>query len=159
MHRTIQTAATPMVIRVKRSPALVPKALWPPMPPKAPARPPPLPRWMSTSRTRKIAKKNKKKPTRNDITRLSSPRGSTSCGGGDPEELLGLQARASPPGPVDVRPGAPLSREPGPKAITVREICTPVGNDGLTGLALEHRLQPSRRARTKSCAPTQTIGV
>ena len=44
MHRMIQKAATPMVILVNRSPALVPNALWPPMPPKAPANPPPLPR-------------------------------------------------------------------------------------------------------------------
>src|SRR5215831_5814828 len=42
----IQPIATPMVIRVKTSPALVPKALEPPTPPKAPARPPPLPRWI-----------------------------------------------------------------------------------------------------------------
>ena len=42
----IQPAATLIVILVKTSPALVPKALEPPTPPKAPARPPPLPRWI-----------------------------------------------------------------------------------------------------------------
>lgn len=39
-----QRMAVPMVILVKTSPARVPKALEPPMPPKAPARPPPFPR-------------------------------------------------------------------------------------------------------------------
>src|ERR1700678_1425584 len=39
-----------MVMRVKVSPAREPKALEPPAPPKAPDRPPPLPRWISTSR-------------------------------------------------------------------------------------------------------------
>src|SRR5262249_33986583 len=41
-----------MVMRVKVSPAREPKALEPPAPPKAPAKPPPLPRWISTSRIR-----------------------------------------------------------------------------------------------------------
>ena len=36
IHSKIHTAATAIVIRVNRSPALVPKALWPPMPPNAP---------------------------------------------------------------------------------------------------------------------------
>jgi hypothetical protein len=45
----IQNMAKKIVTLVKASPALVPKALWPPMPPKAPAKPPPLPRWTSTS--------------------------------------------------------------------------------------------------------------
>src|SRR5689334_5582499 len=39
-------------MRVNTSPALVPKALEPPTPPKAPARPPPLPRWISTRQIR-----------------------------------------------------------------------------------------------------------
>ncbi len=43
-HNRIQTVATPTVMRVNRSPALVPKALWPPAPPSAPAIPPPRPR-------------------------------------------------------------------------------------------------------------------
>src|SRR5436853_1087323 len=38
-----------MVMRVKASPALEPNGLDPPTPPNAPARPPPLPRWISTS--------------------------------------------------------------------------------------------------------------
>ena len=46
MLRKIQTSATTIVTRVNTSPALVPKALEPPTPPKAPARPPPLPRWI-----------------------------------------------------------------------------------------------------------------
>jgi hypothetical protein len=50
----IQKVATPMVIRVNKSPALVPKALCPPMPPKAPAKPPPLPRWISIKTIKKI---------------------------------------------------------------------------------------------------------
>ena len=37
-----------IVTRVNVSPAREPKALEPPTPPKAPASPPPLPRWMST---------------------------------------------------------------------------------------------------------------
>lgn len=48
----IQAVATPMVIRVNRSPAFVPKALWPPGPPRAPVSPPPRPRCTSTRRTR-----------------------------------------------------------------------------------------------------------
>src|SRR6478735_5540659 len=36
-------------MRVKASPALEPNGLEPPTPPNAPARPPPLPRWISTS--------------------------------------------------------------------------------------------------------------
>jgi hypothetical protein len=54
MQRMIQKAAEIMVIRVNKSPALVPNALWPPMPPKAPAKPPPLPRWMSIKTIKKI---------------------------------------------------------------------------------------------------------
>src|SRR5438874_2580667 len=46
MITQIQMAATQIVIRVKASPALEPNGL---TPPNAPARPPPLPRWMSTS--------------------------------------------------------------------------------------------------------------
>src|SRR5262249_3350328 len=49
---TIQPTATKMVMRVKTSPALVPKALEPPTPPNAPARPPPLPRWIRITQTR-----------------------------------------------------------------------------------------------------------
>jgi len=44
MAMSIQIAAVTTVIRVKVSPALVPNALEPPTPPKAPASPPPLPR-------------------------------------------------------------------------------------------------------------------
>src|SRR3954464_8131980 len=53
-----------IVIRVKISPAFAPNALEPPMPPRAPAKPPPRPRCTSTSKIRKIA--------RNDKTRASS---------------------------------------------------------------------------------------
>jgi hypothetical protein len=42
----IQPIATPIVIFVNTSPALVPNALEPPTPPNAPAKPPPLPRWI-----------------------------------------------------------------------------------------------------------------
>ena len=52
MFRRIQTSAVIIVTRVKMSPALVPKALEPPMPPKAPASPPPLPRWIRTRQIR-----------------------------------------------------------------------------------------------------------
>src|SRR5271157_1408383 len=44
MAMSIQIDAVITVIRVKVSPALVPNALEPPTPPKAPASPPPLPR-------------------------------------------------------------------------------------------------------------------
>src|SRR5271166_4947181 len=44
MAMSIQIDAVTTVIRVKVSPALVPNALEPPTPPKAPASPPPLPR-------------------------------------------------------------------------------------------------------------------
>jgi hypothetical protein len=39
----IQITAVTIVIRVNVSPALAPKALWPPMPPNAPVNPPPRP--------------------------------------------------------------------------------------------------------------------
>ena len=45
--------AVTMVTRVNTSPAFAPKALCPPMPPRAPDRPPPRPRWTSTSRIKK----------------------------------------------------------------------------------------------------------
>ncbi len=54
-QNTIQIDAVMMVMRVNTSPAFAPKALEPPMPPRAPAKPPPRPRWTSTSRIRKIA--------------------------------------------------------------------------------------------------------
>src|SRR5687768_6417692 len=41
-----------MVTRVNWSPAREPKGLDPPVPPSAPMRPPPLPRWIRTSRIR-----------------------------------------------------------------------------------------------------------
>jgi hypothetical protein len=47
MAISIQTDAVITVTRVKVSPALVPNALDPPTPPKAPASPPPLPRWIN----------------------------------------------------------------------------------------------------------------
>ena len=53
MAMRIQTDAVITVIRVKMSPALVPKALEPPTPPKAPASPPPLPRWIRIRQIRK----------------------------------------------------------------------------------------------------------
>jgi hypothetical protein len=59
MQRMIQKAATPMVIRVNKSPAFEPKALCPPMPPSAPANPPPLPRWMRIKTIKKTAVKTK----------------------------------------------------------------------------------------------------
>jgi hypothetical protein len=71
MHSNIQKAATPMVIRVNRSPAFAPNALWPPMPPSAPANPPPRPRWSSTIRIKKQAVTTKKNPKMKCITRLS----------------------------------------------------------------------------------------
>src|SRR5437763_13318650 len=49
-----------MVMRVKASPALEPNGLEPPTPPNAPARPPPLPRWIST------------RPIRNRPSRITS---------------------------------------------------------------------------------------
>lgn len=58
MHSRIQTPAVAMVTRVNMSPALVPKALWPPMPPKAPVKPPPRPRWTSTSRIKNTETRN-----------------------------------------------------------------------------------------------------
>src|SRR5262245_28362117 len=58
MVSRIQKAATLMVILVNRSPAREPKALEPPTPPKAPASPPPLPRWINTNRIRKSPSSN-----------------------------------------------------------------------------------------------------
>src|SRR5947208_16400812 len=48
MSRKIQIAAVQIVIRVNASPAFEPNGLDPPTPPKAPARPPPLPLWIRT---------------------------------------------------------------------------------------------------------------
>src|SRR6516225_4288024 len=48
-----------MVMRVKVSPAREPKALEPPEPPKAPAKPPPLPFWINTRRIRNIPTSSK----------------------------------------------------------------------------------------------------
>jgi hypothetical protein len=64
MHSKIQKAATPIVIRVNRSPAFAPNALCPPMPPRAPANPPPRPRCSSTMRIRKQAVTTSKNPKR-----------------------------------------------------------------------------------------------
>ena len=50
----IQMAAMMIVKRVNLSPAREPNALDPPMPPSAPAKPPPLPFWMRTRRMRKM---------------------------------------------------------------------------------------------------------
>jgi len=65
MQKKIQTNAVMIVTRVNTSPAFVPKALCPPMPPKAPAKPPPLPCWIKTKaiknsdeRTSNVAIKN-----------------------------------------------------------------------------------------------------
>jgi hypothetical protein len=55
----IQIDAVMIVIRVKTSPAFAPNALDPPMPPNAPANPPPRPRCTSTRRIKKIARNDK----------------------------------------------------------------------------------------------------
>ena len=61
-HSTIQNPATPIVNLVNKSPALVPKALCPPIPPKAPAKPPPRPRCTRTSKIRNNDVRNIKIP-------------------------------------------------------------------------------------------------
>src|ERR1700690_2300568 len=48
-----------MVSRVNESPAREPNGLEPPEPPRAPIRPPPLPRWISTSRMRNAPSTNR----------------------------------------------------------------------------------------------------
>jgi hypothetical protein len=58
-QNTIQIEAVTIVMRVKISPAFAPNALEPPMPPSAPAKPPPRPRCTSTRRTRKIANRDR----------------------------------------------------------------------------------------------------
>jgi hypothetical protein len=55
----IQMDAVMIVIRVNTSPAFAPNALEPPMPPSAPANPPPRPRCTSTSKIKKIANRDK----------------------------------------------------------------------------------------------------
>lgn len=60
----IHIEAVTTVIRVNTSPAFAPNALEPPMPPSAPAKPPPRPRCTSTRRIRKIARKDKMKAKR-----------------------------------------------------------------------------------------------
>jgi hypothetical protein len=52
---TIQIDAVMIVIRVNTSPAFAPNALEPPMPPSAPANPPPRPRCTSTNKIKKTA--------------------------------------------------------------------------------------------------------
>ena len=56
-HTNPQILAAMTVITVKVSPDLLPKALWPPGPPRVPASPPPRPRWTSTSMIRKSERK------------------------------------------------------------------------------------------------------
>ncbi len=68
MQTTIQIATTTIVIRVNTSPAFAPKALEPPIPPSAPARPPPRPRWTSTSKIKKTARSNKINPKKKLMT-------------------------------------------------------------------------------------------
>jgi hypothetical protein len=63
----IQKEATPTVILVNRSPALVPNALCPPMPPNAPAKPPPLPRCSMTRIITMTADAVSKNLTKNSI--------------------------------------------------------------------------------------------
>jgi hypothetical protein len=53
---TIQIDAVMIVMRVNTSPALAPNALEPPIPPSAPASPPPRPRCTSTNKIKKIAR-------------------------------------------------------------------------------------------------------
>ncbi len=60
-QNTIQIDAVTIVMRVNMSPAFAPNALDPPIPPRAPAKPPPRPRCTSTSRIKKIAKKDRMK--------------------------------------------------------------------------------------------------
>lgn len=67
MQSRIQNAATPMVMRVNKSPALAPKALWPPMPPNAPAKPPPRPRCSKTIMIKNAAVANSKNPKMNPM--------------------------------------------------------------------------------------------
>jgi hypothetical protein len=67
MQSKIQNAATPIVIRVNRSPAFAPNALWPPMPPSAPASPPPRPRCSKTMRIKNAAVKISKNPKMNPM--------------------------------------------------------------------------------------------
>ena len=64
MQSRIQMPAVTIVTRVNMSPALVPNALWPPMPPKAPVKPPPRPRWTRTNRIRNKATTNIRIPSR-----------------------------------------------------------------------------------------------
>ena len=56
--------AVPIVIFVNMSPAFVPKALCPPAPPNAPAKPPPRPRWTNTNKIKNSAVRNSMIPNR-----------------------------------------------------------------------------------------------
>src|SRR4029453_16022877 len=69
--------ATMMVKRVKASPGGEPKAEEPPTPPNAPARPPPLPRWMSTIRIRKRLNTNRTMLTKPEKTEAAQRKGGT----------------------------------------------------------------------------------
>ena len=105
---------------VKTSPALVPKALEPPMPPKAPASPPPLPRWirMMTIKTERQDDDHDVEKAEEDSPRLSALRNESSSrrlarGHVLPrpknrQEVGRLEAGAADQGPVDIRgkPGA-----------------------------------------------------
>lgn len=65
MQKKIQTNAVMIVTRVNTSPALVPKALCPPMPPKAPAKPPPLPCWINTKAIKNSDERTNNVPIKN----------------------------------------------------------------------------------------------
>src|SRR5262249_43932798 len=114
----IQPIATPIVIFVNTSPALVPNALEPPTPPNAPAKPPPLPRWIrmmqimnSEPRTIKALRMPMRKltsmslehvgqaepdwepdPVRLKPDLLRSPAGHISRRTHDKQEVIGLEA-------------------------------------------------------------------
>src|SRR5439155_26952461 len=61
-----------MVMRVNWSPAREPNGLEPPEPPRAPIKPPPLPRWISTSRIKNKPMARTKKFNKPAMTPMST---------------------------------------------------------------------------------------
>src|SRR5262245_35097893 len=117
MISSAQMAASQRVIFMNWSPARDPKALEPPAPPKAPAKPPPLPRWISTmnistrlTRMMMMFRTTENQPAEANSTGLLLPRLNGHCReyrsdrhADDREEKVRFQAGTADQGAVHVR--------------------------------------------------------
>ena len=154
MFRTIQIPAVAMVTRVKMSPAFEPKALDPPGPPKAPARPPPLPRWI---RTRQI-KKDRHQDQEQEIDQVGTQElnHESDPSRQDPSVTGTIHQDSRPTGSANKADESKrdVVRPPSHRAVTVR----PAGDDGEeVNSAL--RLAPPTSAPSMSGQASNSTGV